>query len=129
MSTVRWNRYALVGNGPCNSGTSACIGTRKLSFQRPRPRRVLRFGRTIELLTPSGYVIEKKHAVIALYLLGLDRTCRNRNILLEREIEKGFTGHADLVSLRNDFRSCANPGAGAGTDGRSFAAAGDGADD
>jgi hypothetical protein len=101
-----------MGNGPCSSETSACTGTRKLSFQRSHPRRVLRFGQTIELLTLSGYVIDKQHAVIALYPLGLDRTCRNRNILLEREIEKGFTGHANLVSLRNDFRSCADPGAG-----------------
>ena len=58
---------------------------------------------------------------------GSDRTCRNRYILLECEIEKGFARHADLVCLRDDFRSCANPGPG--TDGRSFGAAGDSADD
>src|SRR6516164_8801609 len=54
---------------------------------------------------------------------------RYRDVLLQREIKKGFTRDFHLVTLGDDLRTCAYCCAGCGADACSFAPTGHGTDD
>src|SRR5262249_46595590 len=112
-------------------GGSAVLSVHDAAREQQIPRSaVIMTGALKRLAAERGMTVFKRGFQAWKTLVSRISSCaRNRQILLQREIEQRFTGNLHLVSLGDDFRSSSRATADTSADCRSLAAASNRAND